>query len=37
MNILDYARFYKNSTFEEVKFNQMDAFIYSILVYLPIG
>lgn len=35
-NILDYAKFYKNSGFDEIAFNQMDALVYSILVYLPV-
>ena len=35
-NILDYAKFYKDSSFDEIAFNQMDALVYSILVYLPV-
>ena len=35
-NIFDYIKFYKDKSFNEVLFNQMDALIYSILVYLPI-
>ena len=35
-NIIDYVKYYGNSTFDEIKFNQMDALVYSILVYLPV-
>ena len=35
-NILDYAKYYKDYSFNEILFNQMDALIYSILVYLPV-
>lgn len=35
-NILDYVKYYKDKTFDEVLFNQMDALVYSILVYLPV-
>ena len=35
-NILDYAKYYKDSDFNEILFNQMDALVYSILVYLPV-
>ena len=35
-NILDYIKYYKSQTFDEVKFNVMDALIYSILVYIPV-
>ncbi len=35
-NILDYVKYYGNSNFDEIKFNQMDALVYSILVYLPV-
>lgn len=35
-NILDYAKYYKDYNFSEILFNQMDALIYSILVYLPV-
>ena len=35
-NILDYVKYYKEKSFDEVLFNQMDALVYSILVYLPV-
>ena len=35
-NIFDYVKYYKDKTFDEILFNQMDAFVYSILVYLPV-
>ena len=35
-NICDYINYYKNTTFDEVKFNVMDALIYSILIYIPV-
>ena len=35
-NIFDYIKYYKNISFEEIKFNIMDALIYSILIYLPV-
>ena len=34
--IYDYLDYYKNCSFEEVGFNQMDAMLFSCLVYLPI-
>lgn len=34
--IYDYLEYYKNCSFEEVKFNQIDAMLFSCLVYLPI-
>lgn len=34
--IYDYLDYYKNCSFEEVGFNQMDAMIFACLVYLPI-
>ena len=35
-NIIDYLNYYKDYTFEEINFNQMDALAFSILSYLPI-
>ena len=35
-NIYDYLDYYKNCSFEEVGFNQMDAMLFACLVYLPI-
>ena len=35
-NILDYVKYYTEKSFDEVLFNQMDALVYSILVYLPV-
>lgn len=34
--IYDYLDYYKNCSFEEVGFNQMDAMLFACLVYLPI-
>lgn len=34
--IYDYLDYYKNCSFEEVEFNQMDAMLFACLVYLPI-
>lgn len=34
--IYDYLDYYKNCSFDEVSFNQMDAMLFSCLVYLPI-
>lgn len=34
--IYDYLDYYKNCSFEEVGFNQMDAMLFTCLVYLPI-
>lgn len=34
--IYDYLDYYKNCSFEEVAFNQMDAMLFACLVYLPI-
>lgn len=34
--IYDYLNYYKNCSFEEVGFNQMDAMLFACLVYLPI-
>lgn len=34
--IYDYLDYYKNCSFEEVVFNQMDAMLFACLVYLPI-
>ena len=35
-NIYDYIKYYKNSEFEEIKFNIMDALVFSMLAYLPV-
>ena len=35
-NIIDYLNYYKDYTFEEINFNQIDALVFSILAYLPI-
>lgn len=35
-NIFDYVNYYKEKSFNEVLFNKMDAFVYAILVHLPI-
>lgn len=34
--IYDYLNYYKNYSFDEVKFNQIDAMLFACLVYLPI-
>lgn len=34
--IYDYLDYYKNCSFEEVGFNQMDAMLFACLVYLPV-
>ena len=34
--IYDYLDYYKNCSFEEVGFNQIDAMLFACLVYLPI-
>lgn len=34
--IYDYLDYYKNCSFEEIGFNQMDAMLFACLVYLPI-
>lgn len=34
--IYDYLDYYKNCSFEEVGFNQMDAMLFACLIYLPI-
>lgn len=33
--IYDYLRYYKETSFEKIIFNQMDALVFSILIYLP--
>ena len=35
-SIFDYLAYYKNYTFDEVKFNEVDALLYSIIAYVPI-
>lgn len=35
-NIYDYINYYKDSSFDEVLFNIMDALVFSILIYLPL-
>ena len=35
-SIFDYLAYYKNSSFDEVKFNMIDALLYSIIAYVPI-
>ncbi len=35
-SIYDYLEYYKDKTFNEVKFNTIDALIYSYIAYLPI-
>ncbi len=35
-SIFDYLAYYKNSSFDEVKFNMIDALLYSIIAYVPV-
>lgn len=35
-SIFDYLNFYKDTSFKEVKFNIMDALLFSMIVYIPI-
>ncbi len=35
-NIYDYVEYYKNMSWEEIPFNQMDALIFSVFAYLPL-
>ena len=34
-NIYDYIKYYKNNSFAEIKFNIMDALVFSLLAYIP--
>ena len=34
-NIYEYLNYYKDYTFEEILFNQMDALVFSIIIYAP--
>lgn len=36
MNIFDYLDYYKDLTFEEEKYNNIDALLFSIISYMPI-
>lgn len=37
MNIYTYLEYYRNLEFEELKFNDMDSLVFSLLAYIPIS
>ena len=35
--LINYLEYYKNQSFNDTKFNQMDALLFSCLAYLPLA